>query len=81
MVVEDKGIIGQMMRVAAIEMGGRDLGLNVFVDFVENMMRYFEKEKKRKENRTEERKKSGWVDREREREKKRSMRPISRPPT
>jgi len=72
-VEKDKGIIGQM-RVAAIEMGGRIWWLNLFVDFVV----VFYEEKKRIENRIEERKKSGWVDREGER-KKRSMRAISPP--
>jgi hypothetical protein len=37
--------------------GRQDLGLNLFVDFVVNMMRYFCEEKKRIENRIEERKK------------------------
>ena len=60
-------IIGQM-RVAAIEMGGR-IWAKFFCGFCCEYDEVFCEEKKRIENRTEERKKSGGVDRERERER------------
>jgi len=56
------------MRVAAIEMGGR-IGTKFLCGFGCEYDEVFCEEKKRIENRTEERKKSGWVDRERERER------------
>ena len=59
---ESQGIIGQM-RVAAIEKGGGTLA-KFFCGFCCEYEVFCE-EKKRIENRIEERKKSGWVDRER----------------